>query len=178
MFHLNTELLIDYWRELAGPRALPLRRDVDPAGFTHLAPRVFIAQRTPSDVIFRLAGEEIVELHGAPLRGVSLVARWRPEHRAYLMRALDAALMTATPVVIGAGVDDAPPGARLEVLFAPLRNGEGAADRFLGLYQPAPANGQMIRPGGLLSIQAIDGASTAPYAAGPRLASVDGRRIA
>ncbi|HEY3798355.1 MAG TPA: PAS domain-containing protein [Caulobacteraceae bacterium] len=178
MFHLNTELLIDYWRELAGAWAMPLRAEVDPAGFAHLAPRVFIAQRTPGDVIFRLAGEEIVGLHGAPLRGVSLLARWRREHRAYLLRALDAALKSATPVVIGAGIEDAPSEARLEVLFAPLRSASGAADRFLGLYQTSPASGQLACPAGLLSILAIDGATTSPQAAGPRLASVDGRRIA
>jgi len=73
MFHLNTELLIDYWRARRGERRIPARSDIDPAAFAALLPQAFILVRDPDGVFrFRLAGETINDLHGRGLRA----SRW------------------------------------------------------------------------------------------------------
>jgi hypothetical protein len=180
MFHLNTELLIDYWRKQRGERPLPARSDIDPAAFFPLASRVFIAVLDKAgDYRFRLAGETLIDLHGRILAGADLLPLWRPEHRQPMRRTLDAALSASATVVATARArTDRDAEATLEILFAPLSGADGRPDRFLGLYQPltpiASLNGRPIRD---LSLRGINGAedSRRPNL---RLAAVDGRRIA
>jgi hypothetical protein len=178
LVHSNTELLIDYWRSRRGERAVPARVDIDPAGFARLMPSVFIAERRASgDVAFRLAGEAIVELHGAPLGGASLLALWRPDHRRHLAVALEAALSDARPLVVGATASQSDARApRLEILFAPLAGPEGRPDRFLGLYQPL--SGTIAAPLAPLTIASVAGVPIEAAPSWPRLAAIDGRRIA
>ncbi|HTX50424.1 MAG TPA: PAS domain-containing protein [Caulobacteraceae bacterium] len=178
MVHSNTELLIDYWRSRRGDLAAPRRSDIDPLDFARLLPRVFIAEaRAGGDLAFRLAGEAIAEMHGRPLGGESLPALWRHDHRRHLLAALQAALHSARPLVVGAE-----PGgersrdARLEVLFAPLAGPGGEVDRFLGLYQPLA--GGFAAPLGPLVIANLAGVPIEVGAKPLRLAAVDGRRIA
>jgi len=176
MFHSITELLMDYWRARRGGRPFPRRSDIEPSGFSQLASRVFLVQRLRGDVIFRIVGEEINELHGAQLKGQSLLGLWRAHHRPLLAIALDAALRGATPIVVVATAGevraDAP---QLELLFAPLLGPGGGADRFLGCCQPLdPA---IAKPIGALSIARLDGVRL-PAPVRPRLATLDGRRIA
>jgi hypothetical protein len=180
MFHSNTELLIDYWQARRGGRPMPRRADIDPTGFVRLAPRAFIAQMEPGgDVRFRLAGEVIVDLHGRPLGGASLLRLWRPDCRARLSKLLGAALAHAAPTVVAAEARSQDALLTdLEVLFAPLTGVDGAPDRFLGLYQPLRSGwlGEL----GELSIRAVNGlglanaGETKPL----RLAALNGRRIA
>jgi hypothetical protein len=178
MFHSNTELLIDYWRARRGGRPMPRRADIDPTGFAPLAPQAFIALREPGgDITFRLAGEAILELHAAQLAGCSLLRLWRPDCRARLSMLLGAALTHAAPMAIRAEAwNEKALATELEVLFAPLAGPDGTPDRFLGLYQPLRAGwlGQL----GELSILAVNGLSGAADRSRPRLAALDGRRIA
>ncbi len=178
MFHSSTELLIDYWRGRRGGRPMPKRADIEPAGFVAFAPQVFIAEREPAgDVIFRLAGEVIVELHGKPLRGESLLRLWRPDCRARLSMLLAAGLSHAAPMVLlaEARADDRV-STEIEILFAPLTASNGAADRFLGLYQPTRSG--WIGRVGELSILAVNGLTGPAERGRLRLAALDGRRIA
>jgi len=158
--------------------AAPRRVDIDPLDFARLLPRAFIAEaRASGDVVFRLAGEAIAEMHGRPLGATSLPALWRHDHRRHLLIALQAALRTARPLVV-----NAEPGgpqhqdARLEVLFAPLAGPSGDVDRFLGLYQPLA--GSFAAPLDALVITNLAGMPIEVAARPLRLASVDGRRIA
>ena len=180
MFHLNTELLIDYWRARRGERAVPARSDIDPAEFAPLMPQTFIAVREADvEFRFRLAGEFINDLHGrGGLRGETVAGLWRPEHRRHLAAVLEASLRAAEPVVIDAEAT-AEDGAarRLEILFAPLAGPGGLADRFLGLYQPTAPRAAK-GPVGSLAIRGLDGAHGRPAAPKLRLAVIDGRRIA
>ena len=178
MFHSNTELLIDYWRTRRGGRPMPRRADIDPTGFPALAPQAFIAQReTSGDVIFRLAGEMIVELHAMPLGGESLLRLWRPDCRARLSMLLGAALAHAAPMALRAEASNEQALAtELEVLFAPLTARDGTPDRFLGLYQPLRP--RWLGSFGPLSILAVNGLPGAGEPTRPHLAAVDGRRIA
>jgi len=179
MFDPNTERMIEYWRGQRGDRALPARDSIDPAGFAALAPRVFIAEvRRTGEIVFRLAGESVEELHGRPLKGVELASLWRPAHRHALALALDASLANASPLVIGAhAVTRAGSNPTLEVLFAPMASPSGVADLVLGFYQ-TPRGGHPIDPPVReLSIRRIDGADVRSRPA-LRLAAVDGQLIA
>jgi hypothetical protein len=175
--HSNTERLMAYWRQRRSDRRLPRRSDIDPTGFARLASSAFLAGfERDGDLRFRLAGEEVIELHGRPLAGRSLSSLWTAGHRGRVLKLAHLALRAAQPLVIlaaAAGSDGAE--ARLEVLIAPLTGPDGSADRFLGLYQltscgrPAPL-GPLIIVGA--DVTAISG--RAPL----RLAAVDGLRIA
>ncbi|HEY1751580.1 MAG TPA: PAS domain-containing protein [Caulobacteraceae bacterium] len=173
MFHSSTELLIDYWRRRCGGRPMPARADIDPSGFAHLAAQAFIAVREDGgDVRLRLAGEAVGELHGRRVAGESLLRLWRAGDRGRLARLLAAALANGDPLVALADGGCA----ELEILFAPLTGAGGAADRFLGLYQPTRSGelGQL----GELAILGINGAAGSERPAHLRLAALDGRRIA
>jgi len=176
MAHLNTELLIDYWRRRRGEQVMPARSDIDPADFAGLLPHAFIAARADDgEVRFRLAGEAVIDLHGRPLAGESLIGLWTAPHRQPLRAALAASLELAECLVITAEApsDDAV-AFSLEVAFAPLIGPAGRPDRFLGLYQPLSKRaGHQARELRMLS---INGAAAAR---GPhlRLAVLDGRRL-
>ena len=103
MFHSNTERLIDYWRTLRGDLALPARSSVDPTDFVAMAPRTFIIARDDGgEFAFRLAGEQLIDLHDQPLHGEPLQKVWRQVHRRRLSSLLEAALAAGEPLVISA----------------------------------------------------------------------------
>jgi hypothetical protein len=176
LVHSNTEQLLDYWRGRRGDRPAPLRSDIDPVDFARVLPRVFIAELRAKDVVFRLAGEAICELHGRALGAESLLSLWRHDHRRHLFTALDASLRTARPLLVGAEPDGKSDSARLEILFAPLTGPEGMVDRFLGLYQPIA--GGFAAPLDPLAITSLAGAPVEVGQSPLRLAAVDGRLIA
>jgi len=181
MFHLNTELLIDYWRARRGERPMPARADIDPADFAALMPQTFIAVlEADGEIRFRLAGEVINDLHGRALRGEAVAALWRPAHRRHLVGALEASLRGAEPLVVDAeGVQGDDMARHVEILFAPLTGPDGRADRFLGLYQPSPPYSRAAKgPVRDLAIRGVNGAEGRPVPPKLRLAVVDGRRIA
>ena len=180
MFHLNTELLIDYWRDRRGERALPARADIDPADFYSLTPQAFILAREEGEFRFRLAGEAVIDLVGRPLRDQPMADQWRPTHRQPMIRALNASLDSAAVLVVTAhALSETNDQVRIEFLFAPLTGPNGRADRFLGLCQPLSPlsilNGRPVRD---LAIHGLNGAEAKPPRAGLRLAALDGRRIA
>jgi hypothetical protein len=178
MFHSNTEQLIGYWRRLRRDGAVPARAAVDPSGFVALASRTFVAARAADgEFEFRLAGEMVIDLLGRPLRGAGLAVGWRAVHRRRIAGLLEAALTAGEPLVIAAEAwtRDAS-HLRLEVLFLPLSGPHGAADRFLGLYQPVA--GKWRGPIGELALVGAHGVADDMLRAHLRLAAVDGRQIA
>lgn len=178
MFHSNTELLIDYWRGLRGDDAVPARAAVDPAGFVALASRNFVASRdVRGEFAFRFAGESVIDLHGRPLRGQALGRLWRPVHRRRLAGLLECALAAGEPLVIGAEAWTREASqVRLEVLFLPLTGPDGAADRFLGLYQPSV--GALRGVIGELALLAAYGVADEIEQPRLQLATLNGRQIA
>src|SRR5262249_41148167 len=122
MFHSNTELLIDYWRERRSGRALPDRADIDPAEFAPLLPQSFIVGRAGAGTYpLRLAGERVVDIHGRGLRGENVLDLWARLHRPELQTALEGALRAPQPLVVSAEArTDDGEMLKLEVMFAPL----------------------------------------------------------
>jgi hypothetical protein len=180
MFHLNTEQLIDYWRDRRGEALIPSRSSIDPAHVLNLLPQVFMLGRSgPGQYQFRLVGDFITDLHGRDLRQYNFLKLWRSEDRTPLQMALEAVRRRGEPLVLDCGAHpEAGPAMRMEIALAPLVAANGEADRFIGLYQPiTPVAALMGRPAIGLSVRAI---STPGSEALPRLrlASVRGRQIA
>ena len=178
MFSSNTEQLLEYWRARRGEAPAPRRADIDVADFAPLAPQVFLAETAlGGDLRFRLAGEAVAALAGAPLNGASLLSLWAPEHRGRLGRLAARALAEAEPLVVLSSATRADGGlGRFEILLAPLAGPDGARDRLLGLCQPTPTRVAMrIGP---LAIVGVNGTSDETRRANLRLAALDGRRIA
>ncbi len=167
--------MIDYWRDRRAGGLTPARADIDPAGFVHLVPRVFIAARDFADVRFRLAGEAMIELFGREAAPESALALWRSEHRGRVAALLVASLIAGEPIVLEARGDSSEGASlALEMLFAPLIGPRGVADRFLGLCQPL--SGVAYGPLSPLVLVAVNGRPA--ERAHLRLAAVGGRRIA
>lgn len=157
---------------------MPARTSVDPTDFVAVAPRTFIVARdTNGEFAFRLAGEQLIDLHDRPLRRKSLEKVWRLAHRRRLSSLLRAALGAGEPMVISAEAWSADAAhLRLEILFLPLSGPDGAADRFLGLYQPI--TGACRGPIGELALLAAYGVADETEEPHLRLATLDGRQIA
>lgn len=182
MFHSNTELLIDYWRERKGLDRAPARTRINPADFAPLLPQVFILGRmAPGQYGFRLAGGLVDDLHGGHLGATDPLLLWVPAYRASLRLALEAVCRQPEPLVIAAdGRARAGLALGLEITLAPLTGPKGDVDRLIGLYQPtgpvAALMGEAIQT---LVIRNITVAGSAA-AAIPRLklAAMNGRQIA
>lgn len=176
VFHSNTEMLIDYWRDL------PFRgAPIDPADFAPLAPQVFVLGRAgPGGYAFRLVGGLVRDLFGQDLRGESLLDLWRPRDAGPLRTALEAARRRREPLVAHAHALTERAALPLEVLLAPLPGDATRPDRVLGLVQPmtlvARLQGEPVRTLALERILSA-GASVEP-APHLRLAALNGRRIA
>jgi hypothetical protein len=176
MFHSNTELLIDYWRGLSADGRVPARAAVDPGDFAPLAPRAFVAGLERGELTFRLAGEELIGLHGRYLAGEAVANAWRLVHRRRLAGLVGAAVASGEPLVLAAEGCTSSQRLRLEVLLAPLTSAGGQVDRCLGLYQLT--RGVWAGPIGELAIIGAFGVADEPRRVHLRLAAVDGRLIA
>ncbi len=182
MFHSNTELLIDYWRERKGLDRAPARARINPADFASLLPQIFILGRLrPGQYGFRLVGGLVDDLHGGHLGATDPLKLWAPAYRASLQLALDAVCRQPEPLVIAAeGRARAGQTLGLEITLAPLTGPKGDIDRLIGLYQPTtPAAALMGQAIGTLVIRNITAAGSAG-AVFPRLklAAMNGRQIA
>ena len=182
MFHSNTELLIDYWRERKGLDRAPARARINPADFASLLPQVFMLGRLrPGQYGFRLVGGLVGDLHGGHLSAADPILLWAPAYRASLQLALEAVRRQPEPLVIASqGRACGGQTLGLEITLAPLSGPNGDIDRLIGLYQPTtPVAALMGQPIETLVIRNITAAGSAG-AAFPRLklAAMDGRQIA
>jgi hypothetical protein len=182
MFHSNTELLIDYWRERKGSQKAPSRGSINPADLPSLLPQMFILGRLrPGEYRFRLVGGLVDDLHGGHLSVVDPIKLWAAAYRTSLQLALEAVRRQPEPLVIAAqGRARGGQTVDLEIVLAPLIGPTLEIDRVIGLYQPlSPAVVLMGQAIETLVVRAITTAGTAA-AEFPRLklAAVDGRQIA
>jgi hypothetical protein len=183
MFHLNTELLIDYWRSRRVSSRPPARADIDPVELGTLLPHMFMAGRHAAGrYALRLAGGYLDKLHARELHGEDLCMLWSPDDRDALRLALEAARRKAEPLVVDAdAVTQRGPPITLEVFMAPLIGPSGEVDRLMGCYQPIsgpPAFGALpVRWLTLRTLRAAGEDGAGGFGA-LRLAAVDGRRIA
>jgi hypothetical protein len=180
MFHSNTERLIEYWRARKVGLASPLRASIDPTELASLLPQVFILGRDgPGRCLFRLAGGLLTDLHQRDLRHQDWLSLWDAGDRLRLATSAEVARRHGEPIILLAeGRTASGRKAGFEILLAPLRGGNGQADRFIGLYQPTtPLSALLSEPLATLCVQSVASAA-APVEPYLKLASVDGRRIA
>jgi hypothetical protein len=175
MFHPGTQTLIDHWAALPEAARIPMRAALEPMTLGRLVPQLFSADRSEAGATFRLAGAWVEALHGRPMRGIDWLTLWAPESRPLVASAVVQTFREARPVVMVAEADRL--RGVLEIVIAPLRGMEGAADRLVGLYQPMAEQerrGEAVGPlTGRLSI------GVGPVGRPPlTLAALDGRRIA
>jgi hypothetical protein len=158
LFHLSTEQLIEYWRAQRGADAIARRSAIDPTHILNLLPRLFIlGRRGPGDYQFRLAGDFLSELHDRKLPGTDFLGLWRADGRVSLQMAMEAVRRRGEPMVVACDArTQAATGLRTEIALAPLADGRGDRNRFLGLYQPtSPVIGLAGRPVLNLAVRSI-----------------------
>lgn len=181
MFHSGTRRLIDYWCSLAQGDQAPERAAVDPARLSDLLPRVFLLERRPEGLAFRLAGEFVRDLFGRGVKDTPFAGLWAEPARALAGRAaLQALREGAAVVVVADGESEDGDRVTLEIALAPLRGRGGATDGLLGLMQPTTPVARLYgRPVVRLAARLAVTASGAEAGRAPlTLAAVDGRRIA
>lgn len=183
LFHSNTELLIDHWRELARDGRAPGRRALDPGRLPKLVPQLLMLGRDgPGDYRIRLTGALVVQVHR---RGETLVGRdglggWGQDDRLSLRAALEQARRRCQPVVVRADALWGPVGVQLEMMFAPLAGDDGGPERVLGFYQPlAPLPTASNLPPPQFVLRRLEHLEP-PAGVTPRLrlAALDGRTVA
>nr|WP_240454548.1 PAS domain-containing protein [Caulobacter sp. 17J65-9] len=137
VFHTNTQRVIDYWRSLRTGPSAPSRAAFDPMVLHKLLPQVFMVGRGAGGLPLRLAGDEVIQLHGRSLRAAPFLSMWASPSRAAARDAAVAAVRGVEPVVIMTeGRTQAGDRLGLEILLAPLVGPSGVVDRLLGLHQP------------------------------------------
>lgn len=179
MFHPDTQFLIDHWtglsRQAAARAGIPDRAFLQPDALGVRLPRVFVAERTGEDAVFRLAGGWIEAFHGETLKGGDPLSLWRAASRPLVAAALTQTVREARPVVIAALAGAI--SAQIEIVLVPFRSPSGDADRILGLYVPVATLSLAADEPRLLTARVSIGVGEAarpPLA----LAAVGGRRIA
>ena len=134
MYHCGAQFLIDHWTALPGAASIPARVRFEPMRFGARTAALFLADHNQEAGRLRLAGGLVEQLHGRYLTGAAWASAWREDSRAELTEAVREAFRQARPMVITARA----PGLNglIQIAIAPLRGPSGAADRFVGLYQP------------------------------------------
>ncbi|MEQ1753818.1 MAG: PAS domain-containing protein [Micropepsaceae bacterium] len=82
MRHMQTQVLLNYWRRTRGEQSAPQKSEIEPRDIkTHLA-FSFLLKREASDrFTFALAGTGLCDLFGRELRGQSFVHLWAEQSR-------------------------------------------------------------------------------------------------
>ena len=175
MFHPGTQTLIDHWAALPAAGRIPARAAFEPLELGALVPQLFSADRGSEGATFRLAGAWIETLHGRSLRGASWLDLWAPDSRPLVAAAMVQTVREGRPVVMVA--EAARLKGVLEIVIAPLRTSDGAAERLIGLYQPVFEQERRKEAVGPLTARLSIGVGL-PGRAPLTLAALDGRRIA
>jgi hypothetical protein len=134
-----TRAVFDYWINLKGDRAAPLRTEIDPTALRHLLPHLFIAAMDERGVLaFRLAGTRICDLFGYELRGMAFDQVWfeaeQPLHIAQNV------IRREQPALVDLVAMTADARHVYEMLLLPLRSTDGMeSDRLFGALLPRGA---------------------------------------
>jgi hypothetical protein len=114
-----------YWRRMLGGRAVPRRRDLDPAAIPTLLPHVMLVEvQEGGRYRYRLIGTENVREHGLDATGKYLdEVLPGPAYKAHVLRLYDECVRERRPVYsesLFLSPDGNRPERHLKVLFMPL----------------------------------------------------------
>jgi hypothetical protein len=142
--YANTEVF-DYWVELCGDQAAPLRNQIDPMVLRRVLPHLFILDAaSEGEPRFRLAGTRLCDAFDAELRGRPFRALWSPADAARVLDVCRLAVASEQPCLLRAMAEDPFETSHYEMLLLPLRPPTGTSDRLIGSLMP-PAVSQ-LRP--------------------------------
>lgn len=130
--------IFDYWTDLKGNRAAPLRTEIDPAALRHLLPHLFIVTVGPDGIpVFRLAGTRICDLFGRELRGAAFAETWREDDRQRPIEIVYNVIHYEQAALLDVLASDDDDRHGYEMLLLPIRSAEGTgSDRVLGALLP------------------------------------------
>lgn len=138
MKHPSCKTLFDHWDERRGPRALPERSEIDPAGLRPALGDTFIlAFNTLKGHTFRLAGTRVCALAGRELKGAGFIGLWDERDRRRLAELVRATVDDSVGVVAAArGTNADLQGIDIELLLLPLRHCGETHRRLIGALAP------------------------------------------
>lgn len=137
MKHRNSHLLVGYWSRLRRGRPVPDQSEIDPRALKRMLPSLLILDASEvTRPLYRLAGTQLCERHGAELRGTNFLAGWEVRSRRALSEFMCQSLQTHQPLCLSSlGTGPRAGVVEMEILLAPLSFGGSAATRFIGMVQ-------------------------------------------
>lgn len=127
---------VRHWFALRGGRAMPERRELDPAAIKHLLPKLWLWEfnAEQGDFVCRLAGEEIIEVFKRNPRGL-LLGEWVPPLIADVARPRYRQVIDRPAVCVASGPSyvAGDKQAWCERVIVPLKNGADRPSVVFGL---------------------------------------------
>jgi hypothetical protein len=135
-----------YWHKMRGARAMPARRDFDPAEVPALLPHVQLIDRVDGRYRYRLVGTELVQVFGRDYTGQFPDDMFSDNRGPFICQVFDKVRAARQPMF-------------LRSRYITAKNVEFAANR---LYLPLSADGHEVNM--ILGVLTFDFGSVAPVA--------------
>jgi hypothetical protein len=134
MRHKTTEAVFQYFNELRGDRAAPLRSEIDPSALKSVLPDLFILEKGRDGIVrFRLAGTRVCIILGREMRDRIFTESWEATVRHRIRLAADAVIANRSALEIAVtAIDDDGDALALEMLMLPLCSRADRCDRIFG----------------------------------------------
>ncbi len=124
----------DYWREKAGTRSCPARRDLDPVEFAWALGWVTLLEALPNgDWLFRVDGSLTAEYFGGDMTGKRRSEYGNPGLREFLMATSARGARLAEPVLVHRDTEIALKRWQYDGLLLPLSDDGIKVDRLLSI---------------------------------------------
>jgi hypothetical protein len=126
--------VFDYWTELKGSEAAPVRTDINPASLRHFLPHLFIAALDDDqELVFRLAGTRICDVFGREFRGTAFGELWLEHENRRPIEIVRNVIRYERPALLDVFAANGEVLHPFELLVMPVRPAKGqASDRVLG----------------------------------------------
>lgn len=130
--------ILNYWNQIRGTNAAPLRAQIDPASLPRLLPELFILEMPAGDQPqFRLAGTRVCSFFGRELRGHPFASLWAKEQASDAERIAAGVMAHSIPALIHAtGYTGSGYSMAFELVLLPVRSAGDLCDRLLGAATP------------------------------------------
>jgi hypothetical protein len=137
MRHIQTQTLLNYWRQMRGEQLAPQKDSIEPSDIKdHLAFSFLLRRDAHDRFTFALAGTGLCDLFGRELRGNSFVHLWAETSRDAAVTSLVRVSHLSVPTVASCTAetaDEKPLSA--EMLLLPYANARGETNWILGHFQ-------------------------------------------
>jgi len=139
MKHRHTRHLHDYWTEIRGTAAAPLRGSIEPGEIREVLGDTFILENAApaAHIPFRLAGTRLCSLFGREMKGRSFLGLWTDADMDAVSTLLTAIASDAASAILGVDLtNDRGHTVPAEMIMLPLSRDGTVYDRVLGLMVP------------------------------------------